>query len=432
VAPVDGARHWFRYQQLFRAFLRDRLEREHPHDLAALHQRASAWYAQAHQFGPAIMHALAAGDRDQAAAFIAAVAADTIMRGEYATLRTWLDQLPETSRDQHPELWLWTAWVAFLNGAVEQIEPALERAAQVWPEVQRGQYVGFAAHLRAQLARLRGDASATVAAATEALAALPPDQPAFRAGSELALGVGQLLSGDQHTAANTLHAALNACRLHYQSGVPAALRALGDLERLGGRNVAAMEWYTAALDVDGAQQGWDYWAAQAGLAAIYVAQAEPAVALELLDAALLHAEQAGVAVYMADAYLTLARGLAALGRRADAEAALFQSRRHARRLGAAELLEMIDQEERQWAAQSEVREAHRVRAVGTPVFEPLSERELEVLRLVALGASNQAIADRLVISVGTVKSHLSRILSKLAAQSRTEAVARARALGMLA
>ncbi len=61
----------------------------------------------------------------------------------------------------------------------------------------------------------------------------------------------------------------------------------------------------------------------------------------------------------------------------------------------------------------------------------LSQRELEVLRLMAEGASNQAIAERLVITVGTVKSHINHILGKLNASNRTEAVARARGLGLL-
>jgi LuxR family maltose regulon positive regulatory protein len=63
--------------------------------------------------------------------------------------------------------------------------------------------------------------------------------------------------------------------------------------------------------------------------------------------------------------------------------------------------------------------------------ERLSDRELEVLRLMARGASNQAIADQLVITVGTVKSHINHILGKLETRNRTEAVARARELGLL-
>jgi ATP/maltotriose-dependent transcriptional regulator MalT len=63
--------------------------------------------------------------------------------------------------------------------------------------------------------------------------------------------------------------------------------------------------------------------------------------------------------------------------------------------------------------------------------ETLSERELEILRLMANGASNQEMADQLVITVGTIKSHINHILGKLDAHNRLEAVARARELGLL-
>jgi DNA-binding NarL/FixJ family response regulator len=64
--------------------------------------------------------------------------------------------------------------------------------------------------------------------------------------------------------------------------------------------------------------------------------------------------------------------------------------------------------------------------------ESLSPRELEILRLVATGVSNKEIADRLVISEGTVKNHLSSILSKLSVKDRLQAVIKARELGILA
>ena len=58
---------------------------------------------------------------------------------------------------------------------------------------------------------------------------------------------------------------------------------------------------------------------------------------------------------------------------------------------------------------------------------PLSDRELEILRLIAEGHSNQEIADRLYVGVSTVKKHINHIYDKLDVKSRTEAVARARA-----
>jgi LuxR family maltose regulon positive regulatory protein len=66
-----------------------------------------------------------------------------------------------------------------------------------------------------------------------------------------------------------------------------------------------------------------------------------------------------------------------------------------------------------------------------PLVEPLSQRELEVLRLIALGLSNHEISKRLFLALDTVKGHNRRIYDKLQVQRRTEAVARARELGLL-
>jgi LuxR family maltose regulon positive regulatory protein len=65
------------------------------------------------------------------------------------------------------------------------------------------------------------------------------------------------------------------------------------------------------------------------------------------------------------------------------------------------------------------------------LIEPLSEREREVLRLVAEGLSNREVATRLFLSLNTVKGHTRNIYGKLGVHSRTQAVARARALGVL-
>jgi ATP/maltotriose-dependent transcriptional regulator MalT len=71
-------------------------------------------------------------------------------------------------------------------------------------------------------------------------------------------------------------------------------------------------------------------------------------------------------------------------------------------------------------------------AVAAPgLTEPLTDRELQVLALLAAGASNQQIASELVVALETVKKHVSHILGKLAAANRTQAVARARELGLL-
>ena len=70
-------------------------------------------------------------------------------------------------------------------------------------------------------------------------------------------------------------------------------------------------------------------------------------------------------------------------------------------------------------------------AVVAGLVEPLSEREREVLRLLAAGKPNQQIAQELVVTLHTVKKHVTHVLGKLGAANRTEATARARELGLL-
>ncbi len=68
---------------------------------------------------------------------------------------------------------------------------------------------------------------------------------------------------------------------------------------------------------------------------------------------------------------------------------------------------------------------------AAPLAEPLSGREVEILRLVATGASNKEIAESLVIAEGTVKNHLTNIFAKLDVKDRMQAVIKAGEFGIL-
>ncbi len=76
-------------------------------------------------------------------------------------------------------------------------------------------------------------------------------------------------------------------------------------------------------------------------------------------------------------------------------------------------------------------EDRRPAARSSGLIEPLSERELEIVRLLANGESNKEIAVRLYITEGTVKNHVTNVLGKLGVRDRTQAALRARELGLI-
>jgi DNA-binding NarL/FixJ family response regulator len=75
--------------------------------------------------------------------------------------------------------------------------------------------------------------------------------------------------------------------------------------------------------------------------------------------------------------------------------------------------------------------ADEARPRPQPLVVPLSDRELEVMRLLAEGRRNREIAAALYLAEGTVKNHVTNVLAKLGARDRTQAALRARALGLL-
>ena len=77
------------------------------------------------------------------------------------------------------------------------------------------------------------------------------------------------------------------------------------------------------------------------------------------------------------------------------------------------------------------RETAGAKSPGADMPDPLSERELEVLVLLAAGKSNQQIASDLFVALSTIKTHVNNVYRKLEVRNRTQAVSKARGLGLL-
>ena len=142
----------------------------------------------------------------------------------------------------------------------------------------------------------------------------------------------------------------------------------------------------------------------------YQAQGEKDAAMQLLNEALALAEPEGFLRLFIDEGAPMAQLL----QRVQAEGGRMKA--YSQKLLAA------------FGAQATI---HPSSAILPPLVEPLSQRELEVLQLIAQGLSNEEISQRLFLALSTVKGHNRIIFDKLQVQRRTEAVARARALGLL-
>jgi LuxR family maltose regulon positive regulatory protein len=115
IAALDSARAWYRYHPLFAEFLQERLQQTQPHQLGRLHSFAARWYEQEGMLTEAIDHALAAADFAWATRLIEQASPPLLAQGQMATVRRWLDALPE-----QPELVSVRAGIAARYGTPPQ------------------------------------------------------------------------------------------------------------------------------------------------------------------------------------------------------------------------------------------------------------------------------------------------------------------------
>jgi LuxR family transcriptional regulator, maltose regulon positive regulatory protein len=223
---------------------------------------------------------------------------------------------------------------------------------------------------------------------------------------------------------------------------------------------AAAQWTTAAGLSPDDEPDYSREPAYLVLARVLLARDQPGPALALLQRLLDAATSQGRTGSIIEIQALRALALAACGDHASAPGALTEALTLARRHGYVRVLADEGAPMRALLAQLPagrpgrqpaarridpgyvamlVRACDQADAVPPPrraaappgLAEPLTDRELEVLRLIAAGRSNQRIAHDLVVALDTVKKHVTHVLGKLGAANRTEAAARARELGLI-
>nr|WP_250771874.1 serine/threonine-protein kinase [Rhodococcus sp. MSC1_016] len=114
-------RRWYRYHHLFAQILRQRLERDHPDRIAALHRRAAAWFRERHLLGEALDHTLAAGDRTAAVRLLENDSLYLLDRSQMSTLLGLIAKLPPDLVLSSPRLQLTIGWA---NTELQQLDVA--------------------------------------------------------------------------------------------------------------------------------------------------------------------------------------------------------------------------------------------------------------------------------------------------------------------
>jgi LuxR family maltose regulon positive regulatory protein len=434
LVPLDDKRRWYRYHHLFGNLLLDELRRAEPELVPTLHRRAAAWYRDAELIPDAIHHALAGGATAEATELIANHWNAFFNQGRLATVSGWLDALPAAVVEGDPRLCVARAWLALDLGRVDEVETWIDAAEA---EIQARAGANGGAPTRADTEILRtvhrfktGDVGRANEAARRTIKLAPPDAVFPRTAAHCVLGLTHYWSNESDRAIAILE---EAVRLARSAGNDlAASYALGYLSviRAERRELdAADELAEKALglsDEPGFAEHFTTMMAHLGRAKARERRGDLMDAESAASRALALGLRGAGRIEIASARLTLAEVRHAQGAADEARDLVREARRTlATCPDPRALAERVAEVERR------VKAAPRRPGATTTADEELTDRELAVLRLLDSDLSQREIGAALYVSLNTVKTHTRSIFRKLDASNRSEAVARARSLGVL-
>jgi LuxR family maltose regulon positive regulatory protein len=413
IVPLDDERRWYRYHRLFADLLRDRLQQTRPDEVPALHRRAAAWYRQERLAPEAVGHALAAADFGLAANLIEESADEMLwMRGEVATLRGWLEMLPETLVRDRPGLCLVHAWSLFLGAQFEAVEARIRDAEAALvrlslPSPARKAVGEQLIVMRAMLANFQGDTPRTIELSRQALDRVAEDNLMLRAALASNLGGAYMGSGDLVAAGEVF---AEASRFYQATGnlfvTLLSTAYLGDVLMAQGRLRQAAETFRRTLALAGERGGAHSFGtrlAQVGLGRLEcewneLEEAERRLTVHLEASQRLGDEQIGPGPQLlVDGYWALARVLQARGDGAGAWAMLDRAEQVARRRAPQLLAPVAAARARLHLVCGDLAAAQRwARASGLDAgTEPSYTHEFELLTLtrvlVARGSLSEAL-----------------------------------------
>jgi len=325
--PLDDERQWYRYHHLFADVLSSRLKSLSPDLLPKLHISASEWYKENGLIPDAISHALEAADTEKAAELIEQNSLALLMRGEFTTLLSWIENV-KVSADEHPWICIYAAWAYTLSGKLDQVEPWLIKAADgaAGSRPPNDDLLGHEAAIRAYAAASRGDAQAAISFAQRALSHLPETNQVIRSVVTMTLGTAYRLKGDSGKACQALE---SAAQLGHQAGnlylELGAKSGLADIFYGQGKLHQAYDTYDELLQVATGPDGQRLQAAgmtYAGLAMIAYEWGRLTTSEKYVGLAIEFCKKWGNITQLAGSYVMQSRLLLAEGKLHDAQHAL--------------------------------------------------------------------------------------------------------------
>jgi LuxR family maltose regulon positive regulatory protein len=444
VIPLDTHGRWFRYHHLFGEFLRTRARERGDASIRELHVRAAQWLASRDHRDEAFEHALASGDASLVTALFERWAVETLAANQTGVVRGWLDRVPAELRDQQAVFMFMAGWCDVIIGQLRRGTAMLDRADVLLADGAAGPLTQFVIGHMGPILRIaidqRAGRHAQAIATCQARAAALPDLDLrevrlTRASyllqeGQVRLGLGELIEAERLLEQAEQHMRIDpGLDIVVLAHLAQAQRRRGrpdDAERSARRALAYAE-QLGTLELSGAglariELGW-----------LALERGDPSQAILHGRAGLERNRLLRDLAYIAHGTELLARAKASAGERGEAIEVIDEA------LIVLEGTDMIVALECMQAVRRELAGASASVVASVPSrpivpldsVDELTSRELEVLTFVATGLANREIAESLHVSVGTIKTHVHRILAKLDVGNRTQAVHRARQAGLL-